>query len=199
MICGVENYPGFDNISGFELSQKFMQHALGYNLEILTEEMEALDPGLEHHTVRLVGGESLTANALILASILQEQLKSEGKIELVWNAVVESIEAENGNFTVVALASTVKEEKMRLDNDGVFLFVGFTPNNRLAPAGVKMNAHRYVVTDEKCETAIPGVFAIGDLRDKYAKQIVLSAADGCKAPLNEAEAEGPPPFRAEVQ
>ncbi len=251
----VENYPGFDNISGFELSQKFMQHALAYNLEILTEEVQALEPGLEKHTVRLSGGEVLTAHAVILATggsprklnvpgeddyygkgvsycgvcdgfffrnktvvvvgggdtaveealylsklatkvylvhrrdalrasmILQERVKSEGKIELVWNAVVESIEAEEGNVTAVELTGTLTGESQRLDTDGVFIFIGFEPNDALVPAGTKKNAERYVVTDEKCETCIPGIFAIGDLREKYAKQIVLSAADGCTAAL----------------
>ena len=40
-----------------------------------------------------------------------------------------------------------------------------------------------MVTDEKCETNSPGIFVIGDLREKYARQIVLSAADGCTAAL----------------
>jgi thioredoxin reductase (NADPH) len=40
-----------------------------------------------------------------------------------------------------------------------------------------------VITDEKCETTIPGLFAVGDLRQKYANQIVLAAADGCTAAL----------------
>ena len=51
------------------------------------------------------------------------------------------------------------------------------------PLGVKMNPSGYVVTDEKCETSIPGMFAIGDLRQKYANQIVIAAADGCTAAL----------------
>jgi thioredoxin reductase (NADPH) len=46
-----------------------------------------------------------------------------------------------------------------------------------------MNADGYVVTDEKCETNSPGIYAIGDLREKYGRQIVLSAADGCTAAL----------------
>ena len=53
----------------------------------------------------------------------------------------------------------------------------------MVPAGIKMNADGYVVTDEKCETNIPGIFAIGDLREKYARQIVLSAGDGCTSAL----------------
>ena len=70
-----------------------------------------------------------------------------------------------------------------MDVDGVFIFIGFDPNNDLVPAGIKKNADGYVVTDEKCETQIPGIFAIGDLREKYARQIVVSAADGCIAAL----------------
>jgi thioredoxin reductase (NADPH) len=46
-----------------------------------------------------------------------------------------------------------------------------------------MNANGYVVTDEKCETNIGGIYAVGDLRQKYANQIVIAAADGCTAAL----------------
>ena len=46
-----------------------------------------------------------------------------------------------------------------------------------------MNPAGYVITDEKCESTIPGIFAIGDLRQKYANQIVLAAADGFTAAL----------------
>jgi thioredoxin reductase (NADPH) len=46
-----------------------------------------------------------------------------------------------------------------------------------------MNAKGYVWTDSKCETSIPGIFAIGDLREKYANQIVVAASDGCISAL----------------
>jgi thioredoxin reductase (NADPH) len=67
--------------------------------------------------------------------------------------------------------------------DGVFVFIGFDPNNQLVPAGTKINVDGYVCTDEKCQSNLPGIFAVGDLREKYARQIVLSAADGCTAAL----------------
>ena len=70
-----------------------------------------------------------------------------------------------------------------LDTDGVFIFIGFDPNNSLVPAGTKMNADGYVHTDERCETNTVGIFAIGDLREKYARQILTAAADGCTAAL----------------
>jgi thioredoxin reductase (NADPH) len=67
--------------------------------------------------------------------------------------------------------------------DGVFIFIGFVPNNQLVPAGTRMNADGFVVTDDKCETNTPGVYAVGDLRERYARQIVLAAGDGCLAAL----------------
>jgi thioredoxin reductase (NADPH) len=51
-----------------------------------------------------------------------------------------------------------------------------------------MNANGYVVTDEKCETNAPGIYVIGDLREKYFRQIVISASDGATAALAAAHA-----------
>jgi thioredoxin reductase (NADPH) len=67
--------------------------------------------------------------------------------------------------------------------DGVFIFIGFEPNNQVVPAGIKKNADGYVMTDENCKTAIDGIYAIGDLREKTFRQIVISAADGSVAAL----------------
>jgi thioredoxin reductase (NADPH) len=83
----------------------------------------------------------------------------------------------------VDLKDTHTGESRELAADGVFIFIGFNPNNQLVPAGTKMNADGYVVTDDKCETNSPGIYVIGDLREKYARQIVLAAADGCTAAL----------------
>ena len=47
----IENYPGFQNINGYDLSQKFLEHAQSYNLEVLSQEATSLEPGLERHTV----------------------------------------------------------------------------------------------------------------------------------------------------
>ena len=67
--------------------------------------------------------------------------------------------------------------------EGIFIFVGFAPNRKLVPAGVKMSAGGYVLTDETRESSISGIFAIGDLRQKYANQIVVAASVGCVSAL----------------
>jgi thioredoxin reductase (NADPH) len=70
-----------------------------------------------------------------------------------------------------------------LPTEGVFIFIGYSPNNQLIPAAVRMNDRGFVITDEQCATNVPGIFAVGDLRLKFANQIVVAAADGCVAAL----------------
>jgi len=251
----VENYPGIANINGYDLSQKFLEHAKSYNLEVLSREAAGLEPGLEWHTVQLDGDERLKSHAVILASgglprklnipgedefygkgvsycavcdgfffrnktvvvvgggdtaaeealylsklaqkvylvhrrdalragmILQQRVKADKKIEILWDTVVTAIKGDAGQVSAVDLQNTQTEEVRALAADGVFIGIGFDPNNQLVPAGTKVNADGYVCTDERCETNFSGIFAIGDLREKYGRQIVLSAADGCTAAL----------------
>jgi len=251
----VENYPGFIHVSGAELSMKFAQHAESYDLEMISQEVTALDPGLDHHTVKLANGEVLTSHAVILATggspkqldvpgeeefygkgvsycatcdgfffrgktvvvvgggdsaaeealylaklcqkvyiahrrdelraskILQQRIFDDCNIEMLWNTVVTEIKAGADGVEADDLKDTVTADTRNLDVDGVFIFIGFIPNNELVPAGTRMNADGMVITDEKCETISPGLYVIGDLREKFARQIVLSAADGCTAAL----------------
>jgi thioredoxin reductase (NADPH) len=122
-------------------------------------------------------------DALRAGALLQQRVKADCNIEILWNSVVTEIKADDDGVHTVALKDTQTEEQRELATDGVFIFIGFDPNNKLVPAGTKMNADGYVVTDEKCETNSPGIYVIGDLRQKYGRQIVLSAADGCTAAL----------------
>lgn len=126
-------------------------------------------------------------DALRASMLLQQRVKAESKIEILWNTVPTAIKADKEGVSTVDLQDTKTGEKRELAADGVFVFIGFEPNNQLVPAGTKMNAEGYVVTNEKCETTIPGIYAIGDLREKFAKQIVTAAADGCTAALAAAQ------------
>lgn len=122
-------------------------------------------------------------DALRASMILQQRVKAECKIDILWNTIPKAIKADGNEVCAVDLEDTVTGDKRELAADGVFIFIGFVPNNQLVPAGVRMDTDGYVITDEKCETGIPGIYAIGDLRSKFARQIVISAADGCMAAL----------------
>lgn len=122
-------------------------------------------------------------DALRASMILQQRIFSECKIEMLWNTIVTEIRADSEGVNGVQLKDTQESTTKELAVNGAFIFIGFVPNNELVPAGIKMTTEGYVVTDRKCETNIPGIFAIGDLMEKYARQIITAAADGCTAAL----------------
>jgi thioredoxin reductase (NADPH) len=93
------------------------------------------------------------------------------------------VKADDEGVRAVALKDAQTGASRELPVDGVIIFIGFSPNNQLVPAGIRMDHDGCVKTDEKCETSLPGIFVIGDLRRKFAKQIVPAAADGCTAAL----------------
>lgn len=119
-------------------------------------------------------------------ALLQQRVKSNSKIEILWNSVVTEIKANDNGVCAVTLEDTQNANKRDLAVEGVFVFIGFKPNNKLVPAGVKMNADGYVVTNQNCETKVPGLYVIGDLREKPFRQIVISASDGATAALTAA-------------
>lgn len=255
LTTDIENYPGIEEISGFDLCQRFLNHAQRYDLDMREDEVISVDPGVDYHEVVLGNGTRLHTHAVILAMggsarklgargeeeyygqgvsycatcdgfffrnktvvvvgggdaaledalylskiceqvhlihrrdefrgsrILQQRVLAESRINLVLSSVVDEIQADDSGVTGVQVQQVQSKAMSHLAADGVFISVGFVPNKQLVPAGIKMNATGYVVTDEKCETSLPGIFAVGDLRQKFANQIVLAAADGCVAAL----------------
>ncbi len=125
-------------------------------------------------------------DALRASRILQQRVEAECKMEVLWNTVITEINEANGGVGGVRLRDTRNGQEREMPIDGVFVFIGFDPNNQLVPAGIRRNADGFVLTDDQCATAIPGIYAIGDLRERYARQIVLAAADGCMAALSAA-------------
>lgn len=122
-------------------------------------------------------------DALRAGMLLQQRVKEECKIEILWNSIPTAINSNENGVCSVGLQDTQTGEKREVDTDGVFIFIGFEPNNKLVPPDIRLDSIGYVITDEKCETNVPGIFAIGDLRQKYARQIVVAAADGATAAL----------------
>ena len=64
----VENWPGIERIPGMELSERFLAHARSYGLEVISQEVIAVEPGLDHHTVRLADNRIIPTHAVILAT-----------------------------------------------------------------------------------------------------------------------------------
>jgi thioredoxin reductase (NADPH) len=122
-------------------------------------------------------------NTFRASKILQNRLLSEPRIEVNWNKIVTEITGDGRTVEAVSFEDTVTGGKGIIPTDGVFIFIGYVPNNQLIPPEVRKNAQGFVITDERCETNVPGVFAVGDLRQKFATQIVIATADGAIAAL----------------
>lgn len=112
----------------------------------------------------------------------QERLFATPKIKVIWQTVVEEIQGE-GRVERVVLRHLGTGERTELPCDGVFIFVGTTPRTEfLRGTGVELDAKGYIITDpDTLETNVPGVYAAGDARRKWLRQIVTAAADGAIA------------------
>ncbi|MBY5944867.1 thioredoxin-disulfide reductase [Photobacterium rosenbergii] len=110
----------------------------------------------------------------------QEQAFANDKIEFVWNSVVEEItgdELVNG----VKLKNLKTGEISELAADGVFMFVGTVPKTDFVKELIELTPQGYVITNDKQETSVPGIFAVGDVTDKFLRQVVTAAGDGAVA------------------
>lgn len=251
----VENYPGVEDITGFDLAEKLVAHARRFGLRIIQEEVAAVNAGSDLHSVRLINGDLFHAAALILAAggsvrklgvpgeaeylgrgvsycatcdgfffkgrtvvvvgggdtageealylarlagkvvlvhrrnslraggLLQNRILSDPAIEVIWNTTITAIKGNGSTVDAVSYENSETFEKGDLQTDGVFIFIGYEPNTSLIPSAVLKNEQGFVITDEKCGTNVPGIFVVGDLRQKFVNQIVVAAADGATAAL----------------
>lgn len=121
-------------------------------------------------------------NELRATRILQEKALSESKLEFIWNTVVEEIEGKD-KVKRLKLSNVITGEKSTLDVAGVFISVGLKPNTDYLKGGLPLDAAGYIITNEKMETGIPGIFAAGDVRLNSARQAITAAGDGATAAI----------------
>lgn len=119
-------------------------------------------------------------DALRAEKIYQEKAFAEPKINFLWDSVVEEI---NGNQTAEkVLVRNVKTNEIReIPTEGVFMFIGVTPKTAFLRGAVELDDWGYIVTDDACRTSAEGVFAAGDSRRSFLKQIATAVGDGATA------------------
>ena len=238
----IDNYLGFENISGFDLAQKFRNHAENLGAEFITASVKSVQQG----KVILNDGKEINAKAIVIASgASHKKLGVNGEKEFIGkgvsycatcdgayfkgkNAVVvgggdtaledaiylsnicskvtlihrrnefrakkslvstfekldnteilfsEEIDSINGDKNVESV--TLKSGKTLL-TDSVFVAVGQKPNTDFLN-GVSLADDKSVITDERCKTNVDTIFAVGDVRQKYCRQVVTAVADGAIA------------------
>ncbi len=118
--------------------------------------------------------------------ILQERLFKSDKISTLWNKTVERFTAgENGALAKLELVDTVTGAKSELEVDGAFVAIGHAPSTELFKGKLPMDDGGYLLVEAGTpKTAIPGVFACGDVMDHTYRQAVTAAGTGCMAALD---------------
>ena len=118
--------------------------------------------------------------------ILQDRVFKSPKISTLWNKTVESFEpGEDGALGHLVLKDTVTGETSTLEVDGAFVAIGHAPATELFKGKLAMDAAGYLdVEPGTPKTAIPGVFAAGDVTDHVYRQAVTAAGMGCMAALD---------------
>lgn len=251
IIDEIENYPGLEKISGFELASKFEQQATGFGCEIAYATVNAINrlddgtfsldtsdgtflapvvviaTGAKHRNLEVPGEKELIGhgvsycatcdgpffrNKKILVcgggdSACQESMylrklsddvtvthrrdrfraqasivkaMTDAGIKTKMNTTVQSINGENNKVKSVTFLNKDTNETYTEDFDGVFIFVGNIPQTSLVPDSVK-DEGGFIKTDARMMTSIPGLYAVGDVRDTVFRQIVTAAADGAIA------------------
>ncbi|WP_337186614.1 thioredoxin-disulfide reductase [Phenylobacterium sp.] len=118
--------------------------------------------------------------------ILQERLFNHPKIEVVWNHAIDEVlgETDPMGVTGVRLKDVNTGETRTIAADGVFIAIGHAPASQLFQGQLEMDASGYLkVKPGTASTAIPGVYAAGDVTDDVYRQAVTAAGMGCMAAL----------------
>lgn len=246
----LENYPGFPVIGGYDLMEKFEEHADKFGVEKFPmKEISKVDLTSEPKVIETVEGEVFKAKTVIIAcgaqpkklgvngeqefvgrgvsycavcdgafyqdktvavvgggnaaveegmyltkfakkvylihrrdelradKIVQERAFANDKMEFVWDSTVKEIQgADTVNNIVVENVKT--KEITNLEVDGIFPYIGFTPNVTEINGQVEQDPNGFIITDETMQTSVPGVYAVGDVRKTPLRQVITAAADG---------------------
>lgn len=250
----IENYPGFKEIQGYELSEKFEEHLDKFNVtKFQSVEIKKVDLLGETKTVETIDGKVFAAKSIIIATgasaqklgvegeienigkgvsycavcdgafyrdkvvtvvgggnaaveegmyltkfakkvyiihrrdelradkIIQDRAMKNEKIEFVFDSVVEEI-INNGNGVESVKIKNVKTGAVgELSTDGVFPYIGFTPNCEFFNGQIEQDKNGFIVVDNTMQTSVQGVFAIGDVRVTPLRQVITAVADGAVA------------------
>ncbi|TDL98913.1 thioredoxin-disulfide reductase [Macrococcus brunensis] len=250
----VENFPGFDLITGPDLSTKMFQHAQKFGAEYAYGDIKGIRVEGDNKIVSL-GDKELVGKAVIIATgaeykkigvpgetelggrgvsycavcdgaffknrnlivigggdsaveegvyltkfadkvtivhrrdelraqkILQERAFKNEKVDFIWNSTLKSINEKDGKVGSVTLVDKEGTES-EVQADGVFIYIGMQPlTGPFVDLGIT-NEAGYIVANDQMETAIPGIYAAGDVRVKTLRQIVTATGDGSIAAQN---------------
>lgn len=115
-------------------------------------------------------------------AILQSRAKSNPKIKFIWDSVVTEVVGKEAVESVRLKNKKTGEESL-LPTNGIFIFIGYTPNTQLFEGQLAFDKNGYLVTNNLMESSVPGVFAGGEVNDPNFRQVITSAGMGAAAAI----------------
>lgn len=110
--------------------------------------------------------------------VLQNRAFDNDKIDFTWNTSVTEILGDENHVTGVKIHNNQVGDDTILDTDGVFVYVGNFPNSQIFNNLNITDQAGWIITNDQMETTIPGIYAIGDVRQKQLRQITTAVGDG---------------------
>ncbi len=118
--------------------------------------------------------------------MLQEKLKSNKKIDIIWDTIIEKANGEDNpkSLNSITIKNKKSGEVKDFKIDGLFVAIGHDPATKIFKDKINMDNEGYILTKpDSTSTNVPGVFAAGDVKDKIYRQAVTAAGMGCMAAL----------------
>ncbi len=116
---------------------------------------------------------------------LQKRAFKNEKMHFIWDTVIEKINAADGRSVSSATLKNLKSgEVYEKPIDGVFIFIGHTPNNKIFGDQLAMNDEGYVIVDQRHRTSVDGIFAGGEIMDPIWRQVATSVGQGTAAAMS---------------
>ncbi|MDO8568284.1 MAG: thioredoxin-disulfide reductase [Dehalococcoidales bacterium] len=115
--------------------------------------------------------------------VTQERAFAEPRIKFIWNTVVDRVVGDDF-VRQLELRRVTDGQKSSLEVAGVFVSIGFKPNTAFLKGLLPLDELGAIITDDRMETSIKGIFAAGDIRHNSGRQVIVSAGDGAQAAIN---------------
>lgn len=114
--------------------------------------------------------------------ILKGRAFKNKKIEFLWSSVIEKFTGRD-RLEGVLVRNKKENKTYKLKVDGVFEYIGWKPNSKLVKDLVKLDKKGFIITNSQMETSLPGIFAVGDVRNTPLRQVITAVADGAIAAM----------------
>jgi len=120
-------------------------------------------------------------DSLRAGAILQKRAQDNTKIKFVWNTVVSDVVGVD-KVESIKIKNLQTDQEDIFPTDGLFIFIGHTPNTQMFVGQLEME-NGYIKVDDRMRTSVPGVYASGETADSHFKQVITSAGMGAAAAI----------------